>query len=108
MRLVAECEAPPLTERDTRLRDDPEWLEAAAAYVEAKRSADSAAETLNAVKAKLVSLANHASESGGGVSITRYWRMGVIDYKKIPAIDTIDLEQFRGAGREEVRVLLDH
>src|SRR4030095_9632706 len=40
MRCVAECEAPPLTERDTRLRDDPKWLQAAAAYLELRTAYD--------------------------------------------------------------------
>ncbi|MEO9161594.1 MAG: YqaJ viral recombinase family protein, partial [Casimicrobiaceae bacterium] len=34
MRYVIEAQAPPLTDRDTRIRDDSEWLEAAAKYIE--------------------------------------------------------------------------
>ena len=34
MRCVREAQAPPLADRDTRIRDDPEWLSAAAAYLE--------------------------------------------------------------------------
>ena len=30
---VATSQAPPLTDRDVRLRDDPEWLSAAAAFL---------------------------------------------------------------------------
>ena len=60
MRFVADKSPPPLTEGDTRERDDPEWLEAAAAYVEAKRAADAVAKALDAAKAKLIGLASHA------------------------------------------------
>ena len=34
MHCVTEAQAPPLTARDTRMRDDPERLSAAAAYLE--------------------------------------------------------------------------
>ena len=40
MRCVREGQAPPLTARDTKTRDDAEWLSAASAYLEAKRAAD--------------------------------------------------------------------
>jgi hypothetical protein len=30
--------------------------------------------------------------------------VGSIDYKKVPALIGVDLEQYRGATREEVRV----
>jgi hypothetical protein len=34
----------------------------------------------------------------------RYWKSGVIDYKKIPELTAIDLERYRGPQRQEVRV----
>ena len=40
MACVNEGQPPALTARDVRIRDDPEWLSAAAAYLEAKRAAD--------------------------------------------------------------------
>lgn len=104
MQFVAKTEAPPLTERDVHVRDDPEWIASAATYVEAKRAADTAAKTLDAVKAKLIRLASHTSESGGGVSVTRYWKTGAIDYTKMPELVGVDLEQYRGSEREETRV----
>ena len=43
----------------------------------------------------------HSSEKGFGVSVSRYWKAGNIDYKKVPEPAGIDLEQYRGT---EVRV----
>jgi putative phage-type endonuclease len=37
---VTEAQAPPLTDRDTRIRYDPEWLEAAAKYVALRTAYD--------------------------------------------------------------------
>ena len=52
----------------------------------------------------LIAQASHAKEQGGGVSVTRYWKMGLIDYKKVPELAGVDLEQYRGSEREETRV----
>ena len=104
MRCVSEGQAPPLTDRDTRLRDDPEWLEAAAAYLELKTAYDELSAKFDAAKERLIAQASHAKEQGGGVSVTRYWKTGAIDYKKIPELKALDLEQYRAAPREETRV----
>ena len=89
-----------------RERDDDEWIAAAAAYVEAKRAADAAAKALDEAKAQLVGLASHTSESGGGVSVTRYWKSGTIDYKKIPELRYVGPGAIpRCRSEQEVRAL---
>ena len=49
-------------------------------------------------------MATHAKEQGGGVAVTRVFKRGSITYAKIPELAGRDLEQFRGASREEVRI----
>ena len=95
---------PPLTDADTVVRDDPAWLAAAEAYRTAKTAVEAATERLEAAKLALVALACHAKESGAGVSVTRFWKAGNVDYKKVPALRGVDLDAYRGKGREEVRV----
>lgn len=106
--VFAEClrtDTPPaLTERDTRERDDPAWEKAARDYAEMKSMAESVAEELDAAKARLVALAEHSSERGFGVTVSRYWKIGSVDYKRVPQLHGVDLEPYRGAPREEVRV----
>lgn len=104
MRFVCGGHAPPLTDRDTRVRDDPEWLEAAAAYLELRAAHEELSAKYDAAKERLIAQAGHAKEQGGGVSVTRYWKNGAIDYKAIPELKALDLEQYRAAGREETRV----
>jgi putative phage-type endonuclease len=104
MQFVAKTEAPPLTERDVRVRDDSEWLSAAAAYLKLKRASDELSAKTDAAKSRLVGLASHAKEQGGGVTVTRYWKRGGVDYKRIPELENVDLEKYRGPVREEVRV----
>ena len=104
MRCVREAQAPPLTARDVRIRDDPEWLSAAAAYLELRTAYDELSAKCDEAKAGLVSLTAHAREHGGGVSVTRLWKRGNVEYKRVPQLAGIDLEGYRGPAREEVRI----
>ena len=104
MRCVGTRETPPLTARDVRVRDDPEWLSAAAAYLELRAAYDELSAKVDAAKAGLVGLAAHAKEHGGGVSVTRLWKRGNVEYKRVPQLAGIDLEGYRGPAREEVRI----
>lgn len=104
MRYITEDRPPPLTDRDTVIRDDRDWAIAASDYLATKAEAETAATRLDDAKAKLVALASHSSEKGSGVIVSRYWKAGSIDYKKVPELVGVDLDKFRGAAREEVRV----
>jgi hypothetical protein len=104
MRCVTEAQAPALTASDTRIRDDPEGLSAAAAYLELGTAYDEAQKAFADAKDRLVALTTHGSERGGGLSVTRYWKAGAIDYKKIPELKALDLEAYRGPPREETRI----
>lgn len=103
-RLVTTKAPPPLTKGDVVERNDAEWECAATAYVDAKRQADSATRLLDEAKARLVTLTQHTSETGAGVTLTRFWRSGAIDYKRVPQLHGVDLEQYRAPHREEVRI----
>ena len=98
---------PPLTDQDRVLRDDSEWSVAAAAYMEAKRDAEEASDRLDATKNVLVALCKHPKEQGAGVSVTRYWKCGNVDYKKVPELQSVDLDKYRGKSREEVRLTIE-
>ncbi len=95
---------PPLTQADSRQRDDEGWRAAAKAYQSAKVEAEQAAERVEAARAALVALATHPKEVGSGVSVTRFWKAGSVDYKKVVELKGVDLERYRSRAREEVRV----
>lgn len=95
---------PPLSDGDTVQRSDDAWARAASVFAQAKRQADSAAETLDAARLALVALAQHPREQGAGVSVTRFWKAGNVDYKKVPQLKGVDLDAYRGKPREELRV----
>ncbi len=104
MRLITEDRPPPLTERDTVVRTDELWQAAAGAFLALKTEADAATSRFDEAKAKLIGLAQHSSEKGFGVNVTRFFKTGAIQYSKVPRLAGIDLEMYRSAGREEVRV----
>jgi putative phage-type endonuclease len=96
---------PPLTERDSELRNDSEWVLAAQLYRDAKVIAEDAAKKLDEAKDRLTCLASeHPSIKGGGVTVSRFWKAGNIDYKNVPEVDGVDLEQYRGEGSWVVKV----
>lgn len=95
---------PTMTDQDTLIRSDIVWQQAAAEYLNCKAASDEAQAKADEAKAKLIALTAHSRESGYGVSVTRFWKVGNVDYKKVPALHGVDLDVYRGKMREEVRV----
>lgn len=73
-------------------------------FLEAKRYADKADLALEEARKALVALSKHPKEVGAGVSVTKLWKVGSVDYKRVPELEGVELERYRGKGREEVRV----
>lgn len=96
--------APPLSPSDTRMRSDQAWQQAAQAFAQIKGEADAVASRLDAARGVLVALAQHPKEHGSGVTVTRFWKQGNVDYKKVPSLQGMDLTPWRTKSREEVRV----
>lgn len=95
---------PPLSDRDCTQRGDGAWHQAAMAYLAAKREVDDATARLEATRNALTAMATHPKESGAGVTVTRFWKAGSVDYKKVTELKAVDLERYRGKAREEVRI----
>jgi putative phage-type endonuclease len=106
MKYLESDTPPPLSERDTKTRDDEVWRTAAARYLEAKQQSEVSAAAMDEAKAALVALTSHPSESGAGVCVSQFFKRGSIDYKKVPALKEVDLEAYRGASRMETRVVV--
>ena len=106
MEFVRTDQPPPVTRGDAVLREDAEWQRAAHVFIELKRAADEAALRADAAKQRLIALTRHSSEQGAGVSVSRYWKSGTVDYKRVPQLTGVDLEQYRAAPREETRVTI--
>lgn len=106
MQFLKSDSPPPLTEHDTRVREDGAWRQAATQYLAAKQQSEVCTANLEEAKAALIALASHPSESGYGVTVTHFWKRGAVDYRKIPQLKEIDLEQYRSPSRLETRVIV--
>ena len=95
---------PLLSDADTRVRNDSAWTEAALAYSMAKRQADETDQKLEVARNALIALAEHPKEQGAGVSVTRFWKQGSVNYKAVPQLEGINLNAYRGKAREETRI----
>ena len=95
---------PALTERDKVIRKDAEWQVTAERYVQLKAEAELLAGKLDTAKEALVGLASHPSEAGFGVAVTRYWKAGNVDYKKVPELANIKMMPTARKGHWETRV----
>jgi putative phage-type endonuclease len=95
---------PPLTDADTLGREDDAWVAAAGVFAAAKQAADLADDAVTKARDALVALAQHPKEQGAGVSVTRFWKAGAVNYKAVPELKDVNLEKYRGKLREEIRV----
>lgn len=107
MRCIETDTPPPLTDRDRLIRSDAAWRTAAERYVQLKAECDAVTAKLDEAKATLLGLAHHPAESGCGVSVTRFWKQGAVDYKKVPELAGVDLNAYRKKGGFETRVAVN-
>ena len=104
-RYVEKAEPPPLTERDVRVRDDRRVAAGGADVPRASALRTTSWQGRGRGEGQRWSASpRHAKEQGGGVSVTRLWKRGNIDYKRVPELRGVDLEPYRQSGREETRI----
>src|SRR5712691_11284499 len=118
-RLVARAEAlwtcvqtdtpPPLSDRDTVVRADPQWLTRAEEYRKTEAVVAEWTTKLEAARSALIDLMRGAARvAGGGILVTRSARQGAVDYKAIvqERWPGLDVAPYRRPGGEQVRVTI--
>lgn len=103
--LVQTDTPPELTDRDvwTITKHD----ELALKYIEAKRIMDKAEADIKIIgeEIKKISAGIARAQFGEtGLSIVRSYRVGNVDYKKIPELKGVNLDQYRGKSSQVVRI----
>jgi len=86
---------PELTDRDIITRFDPEWEQAAEEYRAILSSLNYLENRADLLRKNLISLSDDQSSQGFGLKITKYVKQGSIQYKDIPQLRDIDLNQYR-------------
>lgn len=92
---MLEFQAPAATERDIVERNDTPWALSAIKWREAKCKRKDAEEEEAECLKYLVELCKGQSTKGAGITVKKITREGSIDYKKIPALEGINLDEFR-------------
>lgn len=95
---------PPLIEKDSLVREDEAWGAAAGAYRLAKGELQQAEHRAEKARQKLIGLARHPKVTGAGVTVSKYWQEGRVNYAAIPELQTPNLDRYRGPETEHVRV----
>ncbi len=80
------------------MREDAARQAAAKSYKAPKAKSDAVADKLDASMAALIELPNHHSETGTHMTVTRYWKQGSVDYKKVPGRCETGAISLQGAG----------
>jgi len=95
---------PELTDKDTWLRDDAKWAVAADAYKAAKEAVRLAQESAEAARRMLIGMADHPRVAGAGVTVTKYWQEGRINYAAVQELKGVQLSKYRAPKTEQVRI----
>lgn len=101
---LQNLESPELTDRDFVLKDSHEWMLNANICLEADHFLKIYEAKKEAAKKKLIELAEGKNCKGSGIKLSRSMRKGLVDYKAIPELKSIDLEKFRKAPIETWRI----
>jgi hypothetical protein len=100
---------PELSPKDYFKPKNPELKQLADEWRAAKEEFDKAKDALEGLRDKLLAKAkeeNHDRMLINGVRIVKTLREGAVDYKKIPQLKDIDLDQFRKKPSEVVTISL--
>ena len=88
-------------------RDDPQWSEAASAYLEVKAVLEAAQDAEKKARSVILTLADNKACEGAGIKVTTYEKQGLINNKKLHEAcraANIDPENFRGKPTTQTRI----
>ncbi len=92
---LSEFIPPRMTEKDYIIKNDPDWKEASERYLNVKMQLSALEKLEETYRLDLLKKASGNSCKGSGVRLTKYVKRGTVDYKNIPEIQSVDLDQYR-------------
>ena len=98
---MQDLEAPPLTNRDYKLRESQEWLDLMSHWQERSAIFKEAKEALNKVRIAAIGMCEGQSSRGGGVFVRKVVEKGRIDYSAIPELQNVNLDVYRKPSIEK-------
>jgi putative phage-type endonuclease len=103
-KLMQIGEPPPMTAKDYIERDDEKWNVCAQGYLEVLESIKFLEDQKEYWRSQLIKLSDDKSCKGSGISVFKGIKKGVIDYKGIPELQSINLENYRKPSTEYWRI----
>lgn len=89
------------------LSDSVEWQREALKYKGAKDMLSLAKTNEALSRKKLIALAGNHSATGGGLTLSLVVTLGRVDYKSIPELDNVDLDERRGESTTSYRITVE-
>ena len=90
-----------------KIKDNQEWVQMTNEYKEAKKLKEEAEFRFNAARGNLIRCCDDENAYGNGIRVEKIVSKGRVDYKKIPQLKDLDLEQYRSEETESFRVMED-
>lgn len=87
--------APPLTDRDYKMREDDAWNQVAQEWLELSKYMKQLEESEEELREKLIALTGDQSSKGSGIRVTKSIYKGMVDYKSIPQLIGVNLDAYR-------------
>lgn len=104
---VKELKAPEPTSRDYQLVEDGEWDLICEELFQAEEQLQVLSSHRDALRQALIEKANGRSCKGGGVTLTKTFPKGRVQYTKIPELAGVDLEKYRAPSKVVWRLQLN-
>lgn len=101
---LKELEEPKLSDRDYEHRLDADWCDTTNQWKEDYKILKIYEEKVEKHRLKLIELAQNANCEGNGVRVARTIRKGLVDYKAIPELKVVNLDEYRKKPVESWRI----
>ena len=98
---------PDLNERDYIRKEDSVWESLSSRWIKASQELKRLEKEEKECREALLSSAEGKSCIGGGIRLTKSFRKGAVDYKKIPELVGIDTDKYRKASSEMWRISVE-
>lgn len=85
-------------------RSDADFIHAAEQWKQAHASLKAAQDVEKAAREAVIELAGGKTSEGAGIRVIRTERAGSVDYKAIPQLENVDLEQYRKPSSEYFQI----
>lgn len=101
-RCVQNFQPPKMNAKECAERTDELWVAAAGLLLSRRAITQAAVEDEEEARQTLIALSGKCNAQGGGIRLSHVTQKGNIDYKSIPELRGVDLEQYRKGTIEKV------